>query len=103
PRAQIATKRLGRLAAGRSIGEQRFEVRLGYEMAVESRQHLNHVGLRPTPRLGRLRGPLRPAPLPPTPTRTNRASGTPARRRAVRAFLLPHPNARTGRASAHRL
>ena len=40
------------------------------ELTVDCELSLN-VGLRPTPRLGRLRGPLRPAPLP--------------RRRAVRA------------------
>src|SRR2546428_12668678 len=47
-----------------------------------------YVGLRPTPRLGRSRAPLRPAPLRPTPTRINRALRAPARRRAVRASEL---------------
>ena len=44
-----------------------------------------HVGLRPTPRLGRLRGPLRPAPLP---------RGRACARRAYSRGALPHTPAR---------
>ncbi len=56
------------MAVGKAVGQA---VERGHGDRDANEAHLLNVGLRPTPRLGRLRGPLRPAPLP--------------RRRAVRA------------------
>ena len=68
-RASVRRRRSAIPAAAWRNGSEHRPIRRRCQLPL-----LTHVGLRPTPRLGRLRGPLRPAPLP--------------RGRAVRAAVM---------------